>query len=83
MWVTGPHVCPFYLNNDEDNKANKREDESGRIWHFMGDKIRIEGNDWIYSGRSNTEYELFDLEQKVYNFLSHSEAFIHKTKKGG
>ena len=35
-WVAGPHVCPQYLGNPEENKMYKRKDSQGRVWHFMG-----------------------------------------------
>ena len=79
MWVTGPHVCPFYLNNRDENLKNKRRDEFGHIWHFMGDRITFdENNNWIYSGRETTDTNDFFLEQKVYNFIKHDRAFLHR-----
>jgi acyl-coenzyme A synthetase/AMP-(fatty) acid ligase len=79
MWVTGPHVCPFYLNNRAENLKNKRKDESGQIWHFMGDRIYFdEENNWIYSGREAMESRDFFLEQKIYNLINHDHAFIQR-----
>lgn len=79
MWVSGPHVCPFYLNNQRENELNKRKDNEGRIWHFMGDRIQVDGNnEWWYQGRSQLLSEDFLLEQKVYQFLNHDRAFIQR-----
>ncbi len=81
MWVTGPHVCPFYLNNKKENELNKYLDSKGQIWHFMGDRIAVdnESKDWWYEGRSQLHAEDFQLEQKIYKFLNHDLSFIHRT----
>ncbi len=82
MWVTGPHVCPFYLNNQKENELNKRRDEKGQIWHFMGDQIEIDGEqNWYYSGRSQLEKKDFYEEQKLYQFLKSDLAFLHRDEK--
>lgn len=79
MWVTGPHVCSFYLNNQRENELNKYLDEQKRIWHFMGDRIEIdEHSDWWYSGRSQMNLDDFYLEQNLYVFLGHDLAFFHR-----
>ena len=81
VWITGPHVCPKYLANDEENRKCKRQDETGQVWHRMGD--RITSNDgWWYSGRENQPKEEFDLEQKVYQTIKSSAAFLHRTESG-
>lgn len=82
MWVSGPHVCPFYLNNQRENELNKRKDADGKIWHFMGDRIELDREDhWWYQGRSQLKSEDFLLEQKLYRLLGHDRAFIHRTDK--
>ncbi|MDD4972934.1 MAG: AMP-binding protein [Bacteriovorax sp.] len=79
MWVTGPHVCPFYLNNQKENELNKRKDEQNRVWHFMGDRIQIDSDqDWWYSGRSQMSMDDFFMEQNLYNILGNDLAFIHR-----
>jgi hypothetical protein len=79
MWVTGPHVCSFYLNNQRENELNKYQDEQKRMWHFMGDRIEVDENrDWWYSGRSQMTIDDFYLEQKIYLFLGHDQAFLHR-----
>ncbi len=85
MWVTGPHVCPRYLGDVEENRSQKREDARGRIWHFMGDRVRIpDAGDggWWYSGRSSQRLEDFELEQRVYAKLRSSKAFVHRLANG-
>ncbi|MGZ3787810.1 MAG: AMP-binding protein [Bacteriovorax sp.] len=82
MWVSGPHVCPFYLNNQRENELNKRRDQENRIWHFMGDRIDIDqNNDWWYSGRSQLLAEDFQKEQELYVFLGHDLAFLYRDEK--
>jgi acyl-coenzyme A synthetase/AMP-(fatty) acid ligase len=84
-WVTGPHVCPLYLGNVEENRSHKRRDDQGRVWHFMGDRIRIldpEDGGWWYSGRAAQSLADFELEQKVYARLKSSKAFIHRRANG-
>ncbi|MCM2280668.1 MAG: AMP-binding protein [Bdellovibrionaceae bacterium] len=77
VWVTGPHVCPRYLGNEEENRLNKRTDASGHIWHFMGDRVRGDQDGWWYAGRSSQDERIFDLEQRMYSALGSSKAFIH------
>lgn len=82
IWVAGPHVCPFYINNQRENELNKYKDENNRIWHFMGDRIEIdEGGEWWYSGRSQFKIVDFKMEQRIYNFLGHDLAFLHRNEK--
>ena len=47
-WVWGQHVSPFYLGDEQSNRRCKREDESGRVWHDMGDRIQMADNAWWY-----------------------------------
>lgn len=79
MWVTGPHVCSFYLNNPRENELNKYLDEQNRIWHFMGDRVEVdEHNHWWYNGRSQISADDFNLEQSLYVFLGHDLAFTYR-----
>ena len=80
VWVTGPHVCPKYLYNEQENQSAKRSDESGNIWHRMGDRI-VEEDGWWYAGRSHQSTDDFRLEQNIYSFLSHSKAIVNRTPK--
>jgi acyl-coenzyme A synthetase/AMP-(fatty) acid ligase len=83
MWVTGPHVCPFYLNNRDENLKNKRKDDQNQIWHFMGDRISYDSdNNWIYSGRESIGPDDFFLEQKIYNYIRHDLAFLDRSLNG-
>lgn len=75
-WVTGPHVCPRYLGNDEENRINKRLDEQGQVWHFMGDRVRSDDAGWWYAGRAAQNETQFALEQKLYAAVESSKAFI-------
>ena len=80
LWVTGDHVCPRYIGNEEENKKNKKKDEEGRIWHNMGDRIKKDDLGLWYSGRSGQGYEEFLLEQNIYQFLQSSLSFVMKHK---
>ncbi|WP_413943273.1 AMP-binding protein [Bdellovibrio sp. HCB-162] len=82
LWVTGPHVCPEYIGNAEENKKNKHKDSEGHVWHSMGDRIVSDEKGWWYSGRSQQSLEDFELEQQVYAFLKSSKAFLHKSRTG-
>lgn len=85
LWVTGPHVCPFYVDDDDANRAQKRCDGEGRIWHCMGDRVRVtdpEDRGWWYHGRTSISSDDFALEQRVYTRLQSSKAFIHRTADG-
>lgn len=82
MWVSGPHVCSFYLNNQKENELNKKLDAEGNLWHFMGDRISIdEHDDWWYSGRSQMSEVDFLREQELYMFLGNDSAFFHRDEK--
>lgn len=85
VWVTGPHVSPRYLGDVEANRLHKRVDATGRVWHSMGDRIRILDPDdggWWYSGRSSQLLEDFELEQRIYTKLRSSKAFLHRRADG-
>lgn len=84
IWVHGPHVCGPYLGNEAANRTDKRIDEEGRGWHFMGDRIgTCQGSSaWWYRGRANQAERDFELEQSVYSALQSSRCFIHRTRAG-
>ena len=84
LWVHGPHVCGPYLGNEEANRTDKRIDEAGRAWHFMGDRIATRERDgsWWYRGRANQPESDFELEQSVYTALQSSNCFVHRTPAG-
>lgn len=82
VWVTGPHVCPRYLANDEENAKYKRQDASGAIWHRMGDRITLKDGGWWYSGREKLPKEDFLTEQKLYSLLKTSAGFIERDAEG-
>ena len=77
LWVAGPHVCPEYLGNDQENQIYKRKDNDGVLWHSMGDRIQAEPSGWWYMGRSGQRIEEFQLEQKIYSHLQSSKSFIY------
>ncbi len=79
LWVTGPHVCPYYVANDLENSKTKRRDDEGRIWHFMGDRIEQDSEGFWYQGRSFQTKEDFLLEQRVYAFLQNTACFVQRT----
>ncbi|HNZ24069.1 MAG TPA: AMP-binding protein [Polyangiaceae bacterium] len=82
LWVTGPHVCRWYVGNDRENLVHKRVDEHGNVWHDMGDRIEVRDDLWWYAGRASQPAEDFSWEQSVYHELGHSRAFIHRTNPG-
>jgi acyl-coenzyme A synthetase/AMP-(fatty) acid ligase len=85
LWVAGAHVCPKYLGNVEENRIHKRRDAEGRVWHFMGDRIRTGNsgdNGWWYAGRSSQLPSDFELEQEACSLLQSSKAFIHRRSGG-
>lgn len=78
LWVTGDHVCKFYVGSDQENALNKKKDDKGRVWHFMGDRIETATDGWWYAGRSFQRPEDFELEQRLYSFLQSSKCFVHR-----
>ncbi len=82
VWVNGPHVCPRYLANDEENAKYKKQDPDGSIWHRMGDRIIDKDGGWWYSGREKLPIEDFLVEQKLYSLLSSSAAFTERNGSG-
>ncbi len=82
LWVSGPHVCPRYLANDEENQKHKRTDAKGQIWHRMGDRIQQEGSEFWYAGREAQTLEDFQAEQKMYAALGSSAAFLARDASG-
>jgi hypothetical protein len=83
VWVTGPHVCPMYAGNPEENARNKRRDADGTVWHDMGDRVHVHDGAWWYAGRSHQPAEDFALEQQVYRVLDSSASFIHRDSVRG
>ena len=81
VWVTGPHVCPMYLANEEANRLYKRRDEKDRVWHFMGDRILADEAGWWFAGRSEQRLEDFQLEQKIYSLVDSSESFVFRDSR--
>ncbi len=82
VWVSGPHVCPRYLGNDEENAKYKRQDSTGAIWHRMGDRITQKDGGWWYSGREKLPTADFLTEQKLYSLLKTSAGFIERDERG-
>ena len=82
VWVTGPHVCPAYVGDEDANRVNKRKDEAGSTWHFMGDRLIEDDEGLWYAGRSNQDANDFDLEQQIYAELQSSKSFVHRTACG-
>lgn len=78
-WVAGPHVSKLYLNNIEENLKVKYQDETGEIWHNMGDRIVEDENGLWYKGRDFQQLEDFELEQSVYSQLNHSKCIVHRS----
>jgi acyl-coenzyme A synthetase/AMP-(fatty) acid ligase len=76
LWVAGPHVCPEYFGNAEENRLFKKKDDHGTLWHFMGDRVGIDPSGWWFQGRAGQAVENFDLEQKIYFELQSSKSFI-------
>lgn len=56
--VTGPQVTRGYYNRDEETRAAKMKDSSGRLWHRMGDVGYLDttGRLW-YCGRKADRVE--------------------------
>lgn len=77
LWVSGPHVCPEYLGNAEENRRFKRTDADGTLWHAMGDRIVEDGEGWWYAGRVGQPATDFELEQRIYRRLGSSKCFVH------
>lgn len=82
LWVTGAHVCQFYAGNEKENRLNKKKDETGRIWHFMGDRVKEDADGLWYAGRAFQSAADFELEQKIYAFLQSSRSFLHRDAEG-
>ena len=78
LWVTGKNVSPLYEGAENLNKEFKMTDKEGRVWHKMGDRIFETPEGLWYMGRESQSLEDFLLEQKIYSFIDHSCAFIHR-----
>lgn len=83
VWVAGPHVCPMYVGNTEENAIHKRRDEHGVVWHDMGDRVIERHGLWWYAGRSRQPLADFELEQQVYSVVGSSASFIHRDRATG
>ena len=79
LWVSGPNVAGEYIGEQELNRGIKERDESGVLWHCMGDRVNFEGELAFYGGREKQSRLEFEIEQKAYVILGHSKAFLHRT----
>lgn len=77
-WIQGPHVAPEYLDNPAANTAFKKRDEAGHLWHRMGDRIVERDGGWYFAGRERQNLKDFEMEQRLYDLLGHSQAFIFR-----
>lgn len=86
LWVSGPNVAAFYLGQgqgERDNLTYKHMDESGTLWHCMGDRILPDENqDLWFGGRTTQAPADFILEQKIYSFLASSQCMLHRRTTG-
>ncbi len=82
-WIAGPHVCPEYLGDEVSNLQNKKRDESGTLWHRMGDRIIASSEGWWYAGREQQAEQDFYDEQRLYTALQSSDAMIARDDNGG
>lgn len=82
LWVSGPNVSGEYVGPLEENKGIKERDESGVLWHCMGDRVVEKEHLIWYAGRQSQQPKDFLLEQKVYSTLKSSKSFIHRTPAG-
>lgn len=82
LWVSGIHVSPEYLTASDTDRLQKRRDADGRLWHAMGDRIRLEADGLWYQGRSFQPAEDFASEQKIYSVLQSSSSFILRSQSG-
>jgi acyl-coenzyme A synthetase/AMP-(fatty) acid ligase len=78
LWISGKHVSPLYIDDNNANEKNKFVDEHGKLWHNMGDRIEEENDVLWYMGRDFQSREDFLLEQKIYSYLKNSNGFIHR-----
>ncbi len=81
-WVAGPNVCPEYVGANDENKKYKRRDADGRLWHFMGDRLKKTDAGYWYAGRSFQEPGIFELEEKLFALLQRDKFFLHRDEKG-
>jgi 4-hydroxybenzoate polyprenyltransferase len=79
LWVSGPNVAQEYLGEQRENLGVKERDESGILWHNMGDRIFLEKDFLWLQGRANQDQLDFALEQKIYSHLQSSKSFLHRS----
>jgi acyl-CoA synthetase (AMP-forming)/AMP-acid ligase II len=82
LWVSGPNVAGEYIGNKDENIGIKQRDESGKLWHCMGDRMQETDGALWYSGRESQKPQDFLLEQKIYSLLQSSKSFIFRSKSG-
>lgn len=78
LWVSGPNVAGEYIGKKEDNLGIKEMDSEGKLWHCMGDRVKIEDELLWYMGRQTQLKEDFLLEQKLYKEMQSSKSFVHR-----
>jgi olefin beta-lactone synthetase len=80
LWVAGPHVSKEYIGDQSLNAGIKERDPTGKLWHCMGDRLRAEEGMLWFAGRQGQDFSDFELEQKIYHFLSSSKSFLHRSR---
>ena len=78
LWVSGVHVSPMYENDPIANGKNKWTDESGKLWHNMGDQIIQKEDGLWYHGRDFQLASEFELEQSIYSLTGKTASFVKK-----
>jgi olefin beta-lactone synthetase len=78
LWVSGRNVSGEYIGDQTQNQGIKERDESGALWHCMGDRVQVEDEQFWFQGRENQKREDFILEQHIYAYLQSSACFIYR-----
>ena len=82
LWVSGPNVCAESIIDPSRGMLPLPDDNTGYPWHQTGDRIEIREDGWYWSGKISQPHEDFQLEQKAYEALGHTQAFVTTNKYG-
>ncbi len=82
LWVSGPNVCSEAFLDSSRAIVPTPAINTGYPWHLTGDRMEIRSDGWYYAGRSHLPSDDFQLEQKLFPLLKHTNAFIARSPAG-
>ncbi|MBM4253918.1 MAG: AMP-binding protein [Deltaproteobacteria bacterium] len=82
LWVSGPNVCAEALIDPSRGITPTPDENTGYAWHLTSDLIDVKNDGWYFGGDTSMPSGQFQLEQRAYQGLGHTKAFVKATRSG-